>query len=354
MHARKRKTMGIIALLFGLVGCGTASPPPSKPGPQGQATAGFELRYAAMPAAAMSAEEQRGAIEESIRIVRQRASKLNLSHALISSEGQEIIVKLEGENELSVADLRVLLPIGGDLDLRLVRHEGGFMPELCASLAADSKAGVMRIEVATDAWQDATGAHVKQCYLSANDRVAMLNAQEAEAEGCRFLGNAARSRCVVTGRSILMRYLEGRDDVKPEPGYELAFESSESSAVDGERGERYWRSYYLQSESILSASSITSVAVEDSPDFEEPLLRITFDERTASELAALSSDNIGRKLGILLDGEVLAAPIIQSAITGGAITLPLGPTSQRADILAIALESGTLPLKLTEVSAKDY
>ena len=348
---RRHHVLGVIALLLGLSGCAGTDSSPTSPTTQSKPLPGFELRYGIAPNSTMTPEEVRAALEQSLPIMRQRAAALELPKTMISREGNEILVKLVGGNELSASDLRAALALRGKLDFRLVRHEGGFMPELCASLASDSKAGVMRIETGMDVWQDGTGAHVKQCYIAANDRVAMLNAEEAQAEGCRWRGDQQRTRCVVSGRTILMRYLAGRDDVKPEAGFQLAFEGTESS---DEEGQRYWRSYYLEAVSSLDGASIASVKIEKNPDLPEPLLRLTFDDSGRKRLSEMTSQHVGRKLGILIDERVESAPVIREAIDGGVLSLELGPTSESAKVLAAALGSGPLPLALVEVSAADY
>ena len=346
--SRRSFTLGLIALLLGLSGCGSVDSSQTT-GPQaGTGLPAFELRYGLAPDSGTSEQEVQAALEKSLPIVRQRADSLQLPQAKISREGNEILVRIPGGSELSAVDLRAALAVRGKLDFRLVRHEGEFMPKLCASLSADSKAGVMRIETGTDVWQDGTGAHVKQCYIAANDRVAMLNAQEAQAEGCRWRGDTERMQCVVSGRTILMRYLEGRGDVVPEPGYRLAFEGTASS---DDEGQRYWRSYYIQDASTLDGSSIASVKVEQNPDLPEALLRLTFDEAGRKRLNELTQKNIGRKLGILIDDRVVSAPIIREAVDGGVLSLELGPTSESARVLAAALRSGPLPVALVEMSA---
>jgi preprotein translocase subunit SecD len=352
MRPRRTRSLGIVALLLGLAGCGANQQASSHPGTQSSATAGFELRYRLAPQSPLAGSDALAALDQSLAILRARAGDLGLPHARIAREGNEIIVDVPGENELSVADLRELLPVQGQLEFRLDCEEGDFMTELCTSLSSDSKAGVMRIETGMDAWQDASGAHIKQCYLAANDRVAMLNAEEAEAEGCRWRGDSERTRCVVSGRSILSRYLAGRGDIEPEAGCSLVFEASESSAPEGESGERYWRSYYVELPLDLSRAGIAAVEVQESPDMYGDEMRITFDEDGKRKLAALSATHLGRKLAILIDGDVQSALILRSVIDGGVLTVSLGPTSKPAAVLAAALRSGALPAPLVEVQAR--
>lgn len=234
------------------------------------------------------------------------------------------------------------MPKPAVLEFRVIRDGSDFMAKLCESVVADSKAGVMRIETGLDVWQGADGTTIRDCYLSAVDRTAMLNSQEAAAEDCRSRGDVERTACVISGRRILERYLAGRDDVELDAAHELAFELAESSAWPGESGDRYWRSYYLQREVLLRGDLLQQVEVQVSEHTAEPELLIAFNAEGARLLEKLTRDNLGHKLGILLDGRVISAPVIRSQITGGKVTLSLGPQVDTAGELAEKLRA-TIP-----------
>jgi hypothetical protein len=223
------------------------------------------------------------------------------------------------------------------LEFRVIRDGSDFMKNLCESVVADSRAGVMRIETGLDVWQNAEGATIKECYLSAVDRTAMLNSQEAEAEDCRSRGDVERTACVVSGRHILERYLAGRNDVEPEPGHALAFELAESSAIAGEIGERYWRSYYLDRESQIKGDMVHEVAVQTNESTAESQLLIEFDAEGAKRLEELTRSNLGHKLAIVWGGRVISAPVIRSVISGGKVPASLGPDSAAAEDLAASI-----------------
>ena len=64
--------------------------------------------------------------------------------------------------------------------------------------------------------------------------------------------------------------------------------------------------------------------------------------------ADMTSQNIGKTLSIYLDGEQLMAPTVQSAITGGSGQITGGFTQERAQTIAAQIQSGALPLVLTQ------
>jgi len=62
----------------------------------------------------------------------------------------------------------------------------------------------------------------------------------------------------------------------------------------------------------------------------------------------MTSANIGRTIAIVLDGEQLIAPTVQSAITNGSGVITGMGTAERATSIAAKIQSGALPLELTQ------
>ena len=58
------------------------------------------------------------------------------------------------------------------------------------------------------------------------------------------------------------------------------------------------------------------------------------------------SRNVGKKIAIELDGQVLTAPVVQEAITGGHAQISGSRNVEEAEHLAILLRSGSLPVKI--------
>ncbi|MGB3753543.1 MAG: protein translocase subunit SecD [Parerythrobacter sp.] len=89
-------------------------------------------------------------------------------------------------------------------------------------------------------------------------------------------------------------------------------------------------------------------------DFETnaPVVNITFDAAGGRRFATLSSENIGQRFAIILDGEVISAPVFQSAILAGQAQISGNFTTQSAIDLAISLQSGALPVKTTIVEER--
>jgi len=84
----------------------------------------------------------------------------------------------------------------------------------------------------------------------------------------------------------------------------------------------------------------------------EPIVNFRFNIRGAQRFGQATSENIGRPLAIVLDNEVISAPTIQSAITGGSGQISGRFTVQQAQDLAVLLRAGALPAKLTIVEER--
>lgn len=79
---------------------------------------------------------------------------------------------------------------------------------------------------------------------------------------------------------------------------------------------------------------------------------IQFDQQGGNRFAKLTSENVGKQFAIILDGEVISAPVIQDPILGGVSEISGNFTPETAQQLAISLQSGALPVDLTVVEER--
>ena len=76
------------------------------------------------------------------------------------------------------------------------------------------------------------------------------------------------------------------------------------------------------------------------------VVAIEFTDEGAKKFADLTASNVGRKIGIYLDGAPLTEPVVNEPITGGKAVITGSKTLEDAKNLAILLRSGALPVKL--------
>ena len=77
-----------------------------------------------------------------------------------------------------------------------------------------------------------------------------------------------------------------------------------------------------------------------------------FDTKGAQKFGKATSENIGKRFAVILDGVVITAPVINSAITGGSGIITGSFTSQEAADLAVLLRAGALPAPLSIVEER--
>ncbi|MEZ5754365.1 MAG: protein translocase subunit SecD [Paracoccaceae bacterium] len=85
-------------------------------------------------------------------------------------------------------------------------------------------------------------------------------------------------------------------------------------------------------------------------DFDQngrPAVGFQFDARGARAFGDYTAQNIGAPFAIVLDGEVISAPVIQSHIPGGSGIITGNFTVEEANRLAVLLSAGALPASMT-------
>jgi preprotein translocase subunit SecD len=85
---------------------------------------------------------------------------------------------------------------------------------------------------------------------------------------------------------------------------------------------------------------------------QEPMVSFKFNLKGAQRFGQATSENVGRRMAIVLDNEVVSAPVIRSAITGGNGQITGNFTVQQANDLSVLLRAGALPAKFTVVERR--
>ena len=102
----------------------------------------------------------------------------------------------------------------------------------------------------------------------------------------------------------------------------------------------------------IRGDSLTDAQQSFDPQTNEPVVIISFDSQGAQRFARLTTENVNRQFAIILDDEVLSAPVINEPILGGTANISGSFTVESANQLAIALRSGALPVDLTVIEER--
>ncbi|MCR5559510.1 MAG: protein translocase subunit SecD [Schwartzia sp.] len=93
-------------------------------------------------------------------------------------------------------------------------------------------------------------------------------------------------------------------------------------------------------------------AKEQTDQQNQHLVSLDFSDEGGKKFADLTTKNVGRRIAILLDGEVLTAPNVKEPITGGKAVITGQRTLEEAHNLAILLRSGALPVKVNIIETR--
>jgi preprotein translocase subunit SecD len=103
--------------------------------------------------------------------------------------------------------------------------------------------------------------------------------------------------------------------------------------------------FLLKREVLLSGEYLDDVSVSMNR-YNEPYIVISFNSEGSRKFEKITAENTERKLAIVLDNIVKAAPIIKEKISGGRAQINGNFTMEEAFDLSIALKSGGFPVRV--------
>ncbi len=153
------------------------------------------------------------------------------------------------------------------------------------------------------------------------------------------LGSAAELKSLIgTTAQLTFHSVTGRTDSAARtdgPG-DLILPSAEEEGVF----------FILERSPVVSGEDL----VDAQPAFDQngrPAVNFRFDPAGARAFGDYTAENIGRPFAIVLDGEVISAPVIQSHIPGGSGIITGQFTVEESSELAVLLRAGALPAGMT-------
>lgn len=130
-------------------------------------------------------------------------------------------------------------------------------------------------------------------------------------------------------------------------GYSLAFEKTSGPATE----DAPMIPYLVEKESKLTGEQLQDARVQIDPQKNEPYVSMDFKTDGARIFEEITGENIGKRMAVILDGNVYSAPTIQARIGGGRAQITLGgggfnSIMSEARDLALVLRAGALPVEL--------
>ena len=369
----------IIVILLALVGCGTYLY-------QNQAQSGTLVKlgldlqggmYLALevddPEGTMPLEARADAIDRAETIIRNRVDELGVEEPLIQKVGQDrLIVELAGVDDEDRA--KEIVGQTALLEWKLVRSTSEMnaaLPRidqvLVTTLGEDSILALGR-EVESDLPSESVEALLFNRGEPGEEVQADSAQLEAESEGTApdsaaqepeplgeelryrpftsllLQGGAAGEYLVATEDVDLMQTFLDMPEVRAVMPRELSLQWGWVPVASGARN--YQQLYVLEDEAFLTGDMLEDATAMRDQQFNQAVVQFELSRVGGRRFADLTGRSIGERIAIVLDREVVSAPVVQARIGArGQIELGGSPMEEATD-LALVLRAGALPAAL--------
>jgi preprotein translocase subunit SecD len=131
-----------------------------------------------------------------------------------------------------------------------------------------------------------------------------------------------------------------QDAVKdgPPPGDEVLYGTAERGGKEP---------FLVESPVLMTGDTVTDARVRPGSRLEGPYVSVELNASGADTFDAMTAQNVGKRLAIVLDSTVYSAPVIKERIPGGHVQITGRFSMDEAHDLAIVLRSGALPAPVT-------
>ena len=110
--------------------------------------------------------------------------------------------------------------------------------------------------------------------------------------------------------------------------------------------------YLVERRVLVSGAELTDAQPGFDQRTSEPIVSFRFNTSGARKFAQVTQENVGKPFAIVLDNEVISAPVIREPILGGSGQISGSFTVQSANDLSILLRAGALPAPLTIIEER--
>ncbi len=316
----------------------------------------------------LTPEAREAGIDQAEQVLRTRIDEFGVEEPLIQKSGSErIIVELAGISDPERA--RDIIQQAAFLEFKLVDVSALSEQELArvdralvTSFGVDSLAALGRdVEAPTGDLEnilfggaDTTAAADSMAADSTAAGDTEAEPAEAEAPNLRPFSSLLRMG------DAPGTYLVAEEDVAT-ARLLLASESGQSSLprnislqwgneVDAAAGRNYRRLYVLVEEAFMTGEYLEDAQAQRDPQFNQAIVNFQFNRAGGRLFSRFTGQNVGEYLAIVLDGEVMSAPVIRDRIgASGQIEMAGAPLEEARD-LALVLRAGALttPLRIME------
>jgi preprotein translocase subunit SecD len=313
------------------------------------------------PDGTLTAEARADAIDRAERIIRTRIDELGVEEPLVQKVGSErIIVELAGiqdeerakeiVQQTAYLEWRLVLPTT-TMDAALARVDRAIV----ATLGADSIRALGRDT-------EAPSTDIEELLFSGDTASADSAAAAAD--------TAVVAQEEAEPQEVELRPFTGLLNQGNQPGTYLVAEQDVAIAVQflampevrramprdvelswgwepvGLGALAYRELYVLEDEAFLTGDMLETAVAQRDPQFNQAQVQFELSRRGGRIFSQITGQHVGDQIAILLDGEVVSAPVVRDRI-GARGQIDLGQADmEEARDLALVLRAGALPARL--------
>ncbi len=156
----------------------------------------------------------------------------------------------------------------------------------------------------------------------------------------------ARAKALI-GKTALLEFklVDERTDAEsalrsgPPPGSEILYQRR----IDKQTREERKVPFLVQKKAAITGRDVATARVSIDQNTSEPYVSVDFNASGARAFSELTDANVGKRLAIVLDGNIHSAPQIRERIPSGRAQITGGFSTEEATDLAIVLRAGALP-----------
>ena len=251
-------------------------------------------------------ETKEYAVTQAVERIRQRVDGLGVAEPAITRQGKgDVVVQLPGLDKKDVERVKKLIGATAQLQFRMVDDAGNN---------------------------------------------AFFNRFSGKLPKGFQLRNVGGNRSVTHhDKEMLKKYFKGKVPPDHFIGYQKHKVYKDLQKTDEDKDKSYWKSYYVFRKVNLTGDYVQNASVQSNPQTNRPYVALEFDLKGADLFGELSSNNVGKRMAIMLDDEVQSAPVFNEAIMGGRCSITMNSMQSYADVIAdstdlvTALRHGALP-----------
>ena len=154
----------------------------------------------------------------------------------------------------------------------------------------------------------------------------------------------------ILGRTAKLEFRMVDTSMSPEDALQGRAPADSEVLYETEQGQRIPILVYRTA--LVEGGDLTDAQASFDQRTGEPIVNFKFNISGARKFGTATQENVGRRFAIVLDNEVISAPVIREPILGGSGQISGNFTVESANNLAILLRAGALPAKLTPIEQR--